>query len=54
MRFDETSQNIFETLNEWTNGQFWNNIIYIKGRQLFDDKSVNDMIANNGTFFHIL
>ena len=48
VRFDEASQNIFQTLNEWTNGQIWDNLIYIKGRQLFDEKSVADMIANNG------
>ena len=36
-RLDQTTQIVFETLNDWTNGQIWNNLIFVKGRQKFDD-----------------
>ena len=53
-RFEATSQTTFETLNEWTNGQIWNNLIYIKGRTLFDEQSVSNRIANNGLLLLLL
>ena len=49
-RFDEAQQKLFQTLNDWTNGQIWSNVLYIKGRQLFDEESVRNMVSNNGLF----
>jgi hypothetical protein len=47
-RFDAQTQLLFQTLNEWTNGQFWHNLLYVPGRKTFDRKAVEDMISNNG------
>jgi len=52
-RFDAGNQDALEMLNEWTAGKMWNNILIVKGRFSFDERSVNDRFNQKLTMFEL-
>merc|ERR1711962_1028633 len=48
-RFDEANQQILNTMNEWSSGQLWDNLMVVMGRANLDEKAFDDLCKNGNT-----